>query len=332
MRVGVVGLGAVGTRAARQLASSDDVDEVVAVDTRATRIREVVASLGDRAVGALDPELHGLDVAAVVLAGPAGSHTELAARHLAAGRHVVSVSDHVGDVQALLGLDAAARAAERTVVVGAGFAPGLSCLLARHASDRLDVVEEVHVAKVGTGGPECAREHHRALAARALDWRDGEWVERRGGSGRELCWFPDPVGARDCYRAALPDALLLVPWFPGVQRVTARVGATRRDRLTARLPMLRPPHPEGTIGAIRVELRGKRRDASEVVVLGAMDRPAVAAGATAAVAAMWVATGRWARPGATSLAGVPEPVDLLSELARRGVRAAIFEGVTPTQG
>ena len=40
------------------------------------------------------------------------------------------------------------------------------------------------------------------------------------------------------------------------ERVTARVAASRRDRLTARLPMLRPPHPEGLIGAVRVEVRG----------------------------------------------------------------------------
>ena len=33
-------------------------------------------------------------------------------------------------------------------------------------------------------------------------------VERAGGSGRELCWFPDPIGAVDCYRPALPDPLL----------------------------------------------------------------------------------------------------------------------------
>src|SRR5207249_5996156 len=131
---------------------------------------------------------------------------------------------------------------------------------------------------VGTGGPACARAHHRALAGAAIDWRDGEWRHRPAGSGRELCWFPDPVGAKDCYRAAAPDALLLVPAFPGVVRVTARVQANRRDRLTSRLPMLRPPHPEGGVGAVRVEVRGRQGPSREVTVLGAIDPPAVAAG------------------------------------------------------
>src|SRR3546814_1708122 len=103
------------------------------------------------------------------------------------------------------------------------------------------------------------------------------------GSGRELCWFPDPIGAEDCYRAELPDAVLLVPHFPLVDRVTARLSATRRDRITAHLPMLRKPHPEGLVGAVRVEVRGRRDGVQDVNVLGAPDRPAVASGAVAAL-------------------------------------------------
>jgi hypothetical protein len=181
------------------------------------------------------------------------------------------------------------------------------------------------VAKVGTGGPACARQHHHALGGMAVDWRDGGWVHRPSGSGRELCWFPDPVGAEDCYRAALPDALLLVPAFPGVQRVTARLAATRRDRLTARLPMLRPPHPEGGPGAVRVEVRGRRGGSRDVTVLGSMDRPAVAAGAVAALAALWAVQGRTIRPGAAGLAELVEPTSFLADLRRRGVRSAVFQ-------
>ena len=117
-----------------------------------------------------------------------------------------------------------------------------------------------------------------------------------GWLGRELCWFPDPIGALDCYRAELPDAALLVRSFPGVARVTARLAATRRDRLTGRLPMLRTPHPEGLVGAARVEVRGAIDGARQVVVLGALDRPAVASGAVAALAARRAGHGElWAR-------------------------------------
>ena len=171
---------------------------------------------------------------------------------------------------------------------------------------------------MGTGGPSCAREHHRAFGEEAIDWRDGQWAGRAGGSGRELVWFPEPVGGRDCYRAGLCDALLLVPAFAGVQRVTARVAATRRDRVTAPWPMLRPPHPEGEVGAVRVEVRGRRGEGREVVVLGGIDRPAVAAGAVAAVSVLWAIGGGLRGPGAGGLASLlPEPGPFLAELARR---------------
>ncbi len=190
---------------------------------------------------------------------------------------------------------------------------------------RFATVTEVHVARSGTGGPACARQHHAALTGQGLDWRDGAWQPRTAGSGRELCWFPDPIGAEDCYRAELPDALLLVPAFPAVERVTARLSATRRDRLSAHLPMLRKPHPEGLVGAARVEVRGVRDGSTDALVLGALDRPAVAAGATAALALRWAVAGRLP-VGAGGLGRVGDPVAFLNELVTVGIKAAVFEG------
>jgi saccharopine dehydrogenase-like NADP-dependent oxidoreductase len=328
MRVAVLGAGAVGARTARQLASSSEVDELVVADVVAGAAAGVARSIDEHhRVQAVDVErwCDGADVG--IIATPAGEHRRWAERLLEQGSHVVSVVDDVDEVDALLALDAEARVRDRSVLVGAGFAPGLTCVLAAHGAATFDEVVEIHVAKVGTAGPACARAHHRALAGEAVDWRDGAWQRRRAGSGRELCWFPDPVGGHDCYRAALPDAALLLGAFPGAERLTARMGATRRDRLTAGLPMLRKPHPEGTIGAVRVELRGSRDGAREVAILGAMDRPGVAAGCVAAVSAVWAGTGRVERAGAGGLAEMVAPTPFLTELARRGVRAAVFDGV-----
>ncbi|HZQ27221.1 MAG TPA: Gfo/Idh/MocA family oxidoreductase [Acidimicrobiales bacterium] len=325
MRAVLVGAGAVGARAARQLRSTESLTNLVVVDIDARRAELVCDSLGEPArVGAVGEWGTNPDV--VVLTCP-GDHRRLAEEALERGAHVVSAADDMDEVRALLDLDAEARERGRVVVTGAGFSPGLTCLLARHAASAFDVVDEVHVAKAGTGGPACARTHHDALGSWAVDWRDGGWLRRPGGSGRELAWFPDPVGGQDCYRAALPDAYLLVPAFPGARRVTARMAATRRDRLTARLPMLRPPHPEGVIGAVRVEVRGQRGSGRDARVLGAVERPAIAAGMVAAVAALWAVDDRLARRGAGGLGElVEDAVPFLQELARRGVRAAVFEG------
>lgn len=329
MRVAVVGLGAVGARAARQLASTASVDRVELHDPRSERLDEVAASLGEPAVIGTTRSGEPPVADVVVLALPAGEHASAARRLVERGVPVVSTSDAMVDVKGLLDLGPEAEVRGVPVVVGAAFSPGLTCVLARHAAAELDRVDEVHVARVGTGGPACAAQHHRALAGTALDWRDRGWARRAGGSGRELCWFPDPVGAADCYRAELPDALLLVEAFPGVQRVTARLAANRRDRLTARLPMLRSPHPEGGPGAVRVEVRGRQGQARAVRVLGAMDRPAVAAGAVAAVAAVLAAERQLLGDGAAGLAQFVQSVPFLTELSRRGVKVAAFSGSAP---
>jgi hypothetical protein len=334
MRAVVLGVGAVGSRAARQLSSPDGpgdlvgFDEVIVCDRQPGRAEIVAGSIGSPAIAAdWHPRL--LDEADVLVVGaPVVDATlDVIETALGAAVPVVSVADGMDDVEALLRFDSVARSNHTHLVIGAAMAPGLSDVLARHAACGFEAVDEVHVAKAGTAGPACARQRHNALGAEAVDWRDGKWVRRPGGSGRELCWFPDPVGGQDCYRAHLPDALLLAPAFPGASRITARLAATRRDRLTSALPMLRRPHPEGGLGAVRVEIRGTRMGARDVHVLGAIDRPGVAAGAVAAVAARWVLAGRLSRAGAGGLAElVSDPGPFLAELSRRGVKAAAFEG------
>ncbi len=322
MRLAVVGLGAAGTHAARRLQSHHpdtlslfDIDE-----------RRVLAALEHHDLAECRPGTAlGVGADVVILATPAGTHASLARAIVREGRHVVSISDHPGDVTALLELGPEAAGRDCSVIVGAGFAPGLSCLLARQAADLLDVVDLVSVAKSGTGGPACAREHHRAMKHSGQEFHHGDWVVRSGGSGRELVWFPDPIGARDCYRADLPSPVLLQRVFRDANRLTSRVSATRRDRFTSRLPMLRPPHADGGPGAIRVEVRGRRGPSVETIVYGVADHPSLAAGTVAAVCAVDRATSD--RPaGAFGLAEHPARVDLLRALRAHGMRVETYEG------
>jgi len=268
----------------------------------------------------------------VILATRSGSHVRLAQTSISRGQHVVSVGDGIDDVRGLLDLDDQAQAHGVCVVVGCGLMPGISDVLANHGCNWFDEVREVHVSKFGTGGPECARQHHRALKGLCFDWRHGQWLRRAGGSGRELAWFPAPVEAADCYRAALADPLLLVRGHPDVERVTARMAATRRDRLTMHLPMLRRPHPEGLLGAVRVELRGVKDGQQLELVLGCAERPAVAAGAIAATAAVMVGVESGATNGGGAR-GVAEWFDsgaVLRDIRRRGLRPEIFVGADET--
>jgi hypothetical protein len=323
-RFAVVGLGAVGARAARQVHALGPPDDLLLTSATAARAEEVRGAIGGPARVAPWDEVLASGPDAVVLCG--ADQPRRAAAALDAGAHVVAATDSVPDVEELLGLAPAAERAGLMLVVGAAFSPGLSCVLVRHAAGRLDSIEEVRVASSGTGGPACARQHHASLARAGPEWDGsaGGWVRPPAGSGRELCWFPDPTGAQDCYRAELAEPLLIHDAFPSTTRISARRGASRRDRMTARLPMLRRPHQEGLIGSVRVEVSGRSGSAAESHVLGAIDRPAVAAGAVAALAAHWAVEGRLARSsGSAGLASlVTDTAGFLRQLAERGVKAA----------
>src|SRR3954447_24067113 len=317
MRIAVVGLGAVGHRVCGHLADAGA--EVVGVThatwhgsgappTDLTDWVDRISKLGE--------------VDGAVLCLPAGGHGALVDKLMGRCPVLVSTSDDVDDVRALLGRDGQARATETRIVVGAAFSPGLSCALARVAANQLDDFDEIHVARYGTGAPSCARQHHRALRSRAEDFRDGEWLERPGGSGRELVWFPDGVGGSDCYRAALADPYLLVDAFGPLKRVTSRLAATRRDRISSPFPMLRQPHPEGLRGAIRVEVRGRTGESRQSLIYGATEAPAAAAAAVASTAALNIV--QWAEPGAHGCAALG--ADLVRGVMKHGCRVSRFEG------
>lgn len=320
--VGVIGTGVTGTAVAAHLAASGS--RVAAHDVLHGAAVSATKRIGGVVVDRPD-DLMACDAIAICAPAP---HAELMRPFVAAGLPVVSIGDDLDDLRHLLDLDETCRRTGARVVLGAGMAPGLSGLLARHLAGQLHVVDELHVAAHGTGGPACARQHHDALGSTALGWHDGEWIEPLGGSGRDLVWFPEPVEAHDCYRAAVGDPLLLHRAFPGVGRISARVSATRRDRLTARLPMLTPPHAEGDIGAVRVEARGASVTGERVTVIaGVAGRAAQLAAAVCAAAVLRLLDVSLPAGVHGTADEVLQPLDLLHHATRFGVRVQEFTGV-----
>lgn len=321
----MIGLGAVGSRVARQLVESGrsvlvhDSDPGATISLRGLQRCSIAGSID---------AFSDTSCRAMVLCTPV-SQASLATTFLDRGLDVVTTSDDPDDVHELIGLDRRASDANVRLVVGAATSPGMSGLLAAELALRFDVVDEIHVAFHGTGGPACARQHHRALGGDALGWHDNEWIERPGGSGRELLWFPEPIGGKDCYRAQLADPIVLQRAFPHAARISARVSATRRDRFTSRLPMMSPPHAEGGLGGLRVEVRGSRDGRRVTEVAGIAERTAVVAGSVAASVADQLSTRRSdENVGVITLGdGRLDDIALVTAVIERGVRVFEYVGV-----
>jgi len=349
----LVGAGAVGRRAARQLAESDGVERILITDRDADVAAEAAEAMGERAESVKwspdRPVPDGVGVVASAIGGPAERATF--ERAVEAGVPVAGCGDDADTVAGLLDLDDAAREAGVTLAAGCGLAPGLADVLARHAADALDSVDEICVARAGSAGAACRSAIDRSARGTALEWRDGAWVRHRAGSGRQLVWFPSPVGGLDCHRAGSGQAALLVDAFPQLRRATMRIasplGQGRHPpgiRLLGQVPVVstllsglsgapgggRRRDPDGDWGAVWVEVRGRRGRSEEILVYGAVDRMAFAAGAVLSAAALWLAGLGPALPtgagGAHGLAALVDPVPFLGELSRRGVKAAVFEG------
>ena len=307
-QVAVIGAGLVGRRVAQALA-----DDNIAVLLRShRRPAPVLSGVGvETAAGSAGALPASVEV--VVLATESRDQAALARQMISEGRHVVATADGPTQVERLWQLGQRAHENGVGICVGAAYSPGVSTVLVAALIRSFDHVSSIRTAQFGTGGPACAREHHRAMNSPALEVYDGALRRTLPGTGRHLVWFPEPAGAADCYRAGLAEPFVLHHTFPTVERIESRQAATRRDRLTARLPMLRRPHAEGLIGSVWAEVRGLRDGVVEHRVLAATAPQATAAAAMAAVAARQMLKNK-ASTGAFSTGNFDNPVSMLREM------------------
>ncbi len=130
-------------------------------------------------------------------------------------------------------------------------------------------------------GDACVATAGRALRGGSVELRDGEYDESRRRGGHELVWFPEPIGPRECERVATGVHLLSAA-VPDASRISVRFA---RDETGPRQRWLRKRDPDGTWGAVRVEVWGRRGAGREPIVYGAIERTAIAAGTVLGVTA-----------------------------------------------
>lgn len=320
----IVGLGAVGANAARQLVDTPTVTRIYVTDTRRERIEQVMGALASPKVVAVDARAVPDDVAVIACALPEDRDLPFAELAIERGIAWTSAAEDIDAIDQVLALSTTATDAGARLAPGVGFAPGFSDVLAAHAASAFDTIDEIHVARAGAAGPASASAARDALRSRAVVGRSGEVREVRP-RGHELVWFPEPVGARDCTLIASGVALL-VRAFPGAHRVSVRAAEATVPSWIRRVP-------DESWGALRVECWGRREDCETPLIYGCVERTAVASGimlalsAIALTGALPIARADAPYSGVLGPAELFDPVPTLAECARRGMKAATFEGL-----
>jgi hypothetical protein len=106
------------------------------------------------------------------------------------------------------------------------------------------------------------------------------------------------------------------------------VSATRRDRFTAWLPMLTPPHREGGVGALRLEVRGADRSGGRAtLVAGVAELVGPTAAATACAFTRAVLDGTTPVGDVTGADRRLDVLPILHTVEQLGVRLQEFTGV-----
>jgi len=239
MKVKILGgAGAVGIGVARDLLRNPAVEQVVLADLREDAARLAAESLADRRAGwerldVNDPaSLRKVVDGQAVIANCIGPHYKYARRIaeavIDAGASGCDICDDYDAAEAVLGLDEKARRAGATLITCLGTSPGVTNMLAKRGSERLDETEEIHTYwTVGGSNPTGPSEvYHLAhiCSGTVPQFLDGELKRVPALSGTVEVEFPEPVGKTSISYIGHSEPVTLSRFIPGVRTVTNRGG------------------------------------------------------------------------------------------------------------
>ena len=211
------GAGIVGKAITKDLLEQSDVSKVVIGDINLKRAENYLATLGGSkgSVERVDVNDHdhliktmkNFDViASCVYYGMVIPITKAA---IAAKVHYADLGGFVTGTQAQSEMNDEIKKAGITVLHGCGSGPGLTNVLARYGSDKLDRVDEIHI-RAGATAPSPGSPQVKGagmtiqtvideFTMHPVIWDNGEYRELPPITGREVVKFPDPLGEQVCY-------------------------------------------------------------------------------------------------------------------------------------
>ena len=246
MRILVLGgAGAMGMVTVRDLAETPEVSEVIIGDVNIEKAEKVAEWAGKEKISIRKVDISSVesltsimkDVDAVANAAPYHLNLTVTKAAIQAQKNLTDLGGVYYMTLKQLELDAEARNADVTVVLGCGLAPGVADILAKRGADKLDRVEEVHIwygdksfepAKYKWSFRTVLEEYTKG----PVIYENGEFKRLPPFSGKRLVKFPAPVGERPCCYA-LYSGLATLPHTidKGVRKVDCSMSYTQEDEL-----------------------------------------------------------------------------------------------------
>ncbi|MGI8425345.1 MAG: hypothetical protein ACR2FO_01165 [Actinomycetota bacterium] len=231
--------------------------------------RPVMRDLGERAgvevsnapdQESFDAAIANADVAIGFFDSDSKLERQAALAAIAAKVPYVSSGQTAESFQSLSELDDEVKAAGATVVTGLGWAPGITNLMAKLATDDLEAVEEIRITWTGSClgpmGQLLLSRAIRAFSGDAVVFADETWRLEGAGTAPEQVFFPEPVGWRPVVLCAAAEPLSIPQSVDGVKRVRVKGGMiepwAHRQAIKSADPWARPSQGSNLPALVRL--------------------------------------------------------------------------------
>ncbi|MFZ5633173.1 MAG: saccharopine dehydrogenase family protein [Bacillota bacterium] len=354
------GAGDMGSRVVRELHGSREVHVTVA-DYRVDRAKKLAGELGGE-VSAVFVDANDMDSLQAALAGknlavncigPFYKYAfKIASAAIQAGVSYIDICDDDDATMALLSLDAMARRKNVILIIGVGWTPGISNLLAAYAAGQMDVAEDIDMTWVGSAsdseGIAVIKHVFHAVTRNTPMYNNCEWVDVPALSGVKNVTFPAPIGTVPAYFCGHPEPVTIPRFIDGVRNVTLRGYLLPADinqltkllitlemlnseeKFTALADFMQPLLPilsnfggasAPPVSGIRVDVTGLKDGKKITKSYCSADSMERLTGIPPAIAALMFLRGQvTVPPGVYAPEGCFDPVPFFEELARRGIK------------
>jgi lysine 6-dehydrogenase len=374
MNILLLGAGRMGLGAAHDFASQPDVDRVTVADMDGDKARFIADRVGPK-VHPVELDVTDHDAVVALMRGHAAVlscvvyklNVQLAKAAVEAGTNFCDLGGNNTVVDAELALDAEARERGVNIIPDCGLAPGMVAVLVAHGIQRFETVDEVRIRVGGLPqDPKPPLDYQMVFSVeglineyveRARVVRDGKIVEVDSMTELETLDFPEPFGTMEAFQTSGGTSTLPETYLGRIRELDYKtiryrghcdkfktmidLGLCHGDArpVFANLLVHHLPHDEPDVVLVRVEFKGRGREAAdngreaadggiETLRYDIIDRQDETTGLSAmmrttafpaAIVALMMARGQITKKGALPQERCVPPAPFMEELAKRNI-------------